>query len=161
MVLQNLIHQFLIAPVSHPVQSCILVLRAASFASLVDFKGATGIKVVHKSRVGRAKGRGGGIAIAFDSSTCNFKQRQLKHIKKDHEVVCAVGTIGKIPRRIAAFTVYVPPCIREAQLESLKEAVATEVAAVKATYKPLLVVAGDFNRRDFGPALSEVDDLNS
>ena len=59
-------------------------------------------------------------------------------------MVCGVGRIGKIPRRIAAFVIYVPPNIKSKQLEELREALATEVAAVRAAYhNPLIVVGGD------------------
>ena len=72
--------------------------------------------------------------------------------------MCALGRVGKIARRVLALVVYVPPGIRAQELEELKEAVATEVAALKATYcNPLIFVAGDFNHRDFGGALAEVD----
>ena len=76
-------------------------------------------------------------------------------------MVCGVGRIGKIPRRVAAFVIYVPPNIKSKQLEELREALATEVAVVRAAYhNPLIVVGGDFNRRDFGPALAEVDEID-
>lgn len=127
---------------------------------LSDLEGATGIKVQHKSRDGRVRGRSGGVAIAFDSASCNFKQRQLKHTHKEHEIVSAVGRIGVLPQRVDAFAIYVPSNIKVTQLEELREALATEVAAAQTTYRnPLVVVGGDFNRRDFGPTLAEVDDL--
>ena len=128
---------------------------------LVDLEGAAGIGILHKSRDGRSKGRGGGVAIAFSTSSCNFKQRRLNNVQKDHEIVCAVGRIGKIARRVAIFCIYVPPSIRAVKLEELREVLATEVAAVKSTYKdPLIYVGGDFNHRDFGPALAEVEDMH-
>ena len=94
-----------------------------------------------------------------NAATCNFKQRQLKHIKKEHEVICAVGRVGKVARRVVVFVVYVPPSLRSQQLEELREAVATEVAAVKTSYcNPLIFVTGDFNHRDFGGALAKIDE---
>lgn len=63
--------------------------------ALRDVEGASGIKVVHKSRDGRLSGGGaGGVAIAFNSTTTNFKQRALKHIGSTHKVVCAVGRMA-------------------------------------------------------------------
>ena len=122
---------------------------------LVHLEGATGLKVIHKSRDGRSSRQGCGIAVGFKTSTCNFKQKQLKPMS--HEFVCAVGRVGKIARRVA---VYVPPDIKARQLEHLMEAVAAELAALKSTYKnPLIIFAGDINHRDFGPSLSQVDVL--
>ena len=37
-----------------------------------------GIRILQKSRDGRIRKRGGGVALAFNTSLCNFKQRQLK-----------------------------------------------------------------------------------
>lgn len=50
-------------------------------------RGASGIEFIHKSRDGRASGHRGGVAVAFNSSTCNFKQRHLKATPKGHEIV--------------------------------------------------------------------------
>ena len=47
---------------------------------LLDFEGATGIRIIHKSRDGRARGRGGGVAIAFDTRACNLKRRTLSRV---------------------------------------------------------------------------------
>ena len=63
---------------------------------LADFEGTTGIRVLHRSRDGRTKSRGGGVAIAFDSRSCNLKKRTLAAELKKFEVVCAVGIVKKI-----------------------------------------------------------------
>ena len=39
---------------------------------LLDFEGATGIRIIHRSRDGRTRGRGGGVAIPFDTKSCNL-----------------------------------------------------------------------------------------
>ena len=58
------------------------------------------------------------------------------------------------------FVINLPQGINAAQLEALKEAVAPEVAAARAAYRyPVVVIVGDFNHRDFGPVLGEVEDL--
>ena len=76
-------------------------------------------------------------------------------MKKEHEVICAVGKIGKIDRKVVIFLVYVPPNTRAADAELLREALTAEVAAVKIAYKnPILFVAGDFNHRDVSGAVS-------
>ena len=55
---------------------------------LIDLKGETGIRVLHKSRGGRKRKSGGGVAIAFDTSSCNLKTRNLKHVEKGIEIMC-------------------------------------------------------------------------
>ena len=129
--------------------------------TLTELEGASGIRTFHKSRDGRTNKRGGGVAIAINMSSCNFKQRHLKHIQKEHEVVCATGRVGKVSRRIVVFAAYVPPNIKAPQFEALKEAISTEVSAVRIAYNnPIIIVAGDFNHRDLGPALNEVADVS-
>ena len=129
---------------------------------LIEVEGKMGIKMIHKSRDGRSRKSGGGVAIAFNASNCNLKARGLKHVKRDHEVVCAVGVVGKIARKIVIFAVYVPPSMRAAELESLRESLATEIsAAAKAFKDPVILVAGDFNHRDIGEAINEVGEFTA
>ena len=125
---------------------------------LTDLEGSSGIKIIHQSRDGRRSRIGGGVAIAFNLSSCNFKNRALKHVGKEFEVLCVTGRVGKIERRVVVFTVYVPPGIKASALDTLREQLAAEIAAVKVTYKdPIIVVNGDFNHRDIGGAISEVE----
>ena len=129
---------------------------------LIDVEGASGIKILHQSRDGRLKTRGGGVAFAFDTSTCNFKRRQLKNVPKGLELICAVGRVEKISKRIAVFVAYVPPSMRAGQFKEFGEALAAEVAAVKTTYKsPGIIVMGDFNHRDVLPFLEEVEHMTT
>ena len=128
---------------------------------LVDLEGQSGIRILHRSRDGRTKKTGGGVAIAFNISTCNLKTRELKHIGREFEVMCATGRVGKVDRRVVVFVAYVPPGMRSGDLERLRELLALEVAAAKESYKdPIIVVNGDFNHRDVGHALGEVGDFD-
>ena len=52
---------------------------------------------------------------------------------KEHEVMCVVGKVGKIDRKIVVLVVYIPPGIKAHQLEVMREALAAEVTAVKPT----------------------------
>ena len=127
---------------------------------LLEYEGATGIKVMHKSRDGRKKKSGGGVA--FDSGSCNFKNGTLKHVSKEAEVICAVGVVGKMARKVAVFGVYVPPSTPATVWESTKESITVEVDAVLKAYKnPIILVTGDFNHRDMGGALNEVGSFSA
>ena len=121
---------------------------------LLEVEGKTGLKIHHKSRDGRKKKTGGGVAIVFDSGTCNFKNRTLKHVPKEAEVMCIAG---KVARRVVIFAVYVPPVTSVPVWESTREAIAVEVGvALKAYKNPIVMVTGDFNHRDMMGALNEV-----
>ena len=123
-----------------------------------------GVKFLHRSRDGRRRKGGGGVAIAFRPNLCNLKQRQLSNIKREHEVICATGRVGKMLEKVAIFAIYIPPDTRAAEFRDLCEAVEVEIAAVKvALNNPVVVIGGDFNNRDMGQALSasEVYEIDS
>lgn len=125
-----------------------------------EVEGRTGIKILQKNRDGRIRKRGGGVAVAFNTALCNFKQRQLKVVPKECEVLCAVGKAGKIDRKVVVFVVYIPPGMKARQLEDLREALTTEVTAVKEDVKnPILVVAGDLNHRNIAGAVNLTEQI--
>ena len=127
---------------------------------LTEIEGSSGIKIIHKSRDGRTRKAGGGVTIAFDFGSCNLKPRSLKAIKKEYEVFCVVGVIGKVARKVAIFSIYIPPAMRAADLEDLKEALPMEIGAIMKTHKdPIIMIAGDFNHRDIQWAPNEVGDF--
>ena len=102
--------------------------RAALRDSLEDIKCLTGIKILHKSRDGRSRRVPGGVAFAFDSKTCNFKQRTLRAGRK-FEMLCAVGKVGKITRKFAIFTIYIQPNTKACELASIVAALEEEIAS--------------------------------
>ena len=130
-------------------------------AKLTDIEGASGIRIVHKSRDGRLGQRGGGVAIAFNTSTCNFKQRTLRITDKGHEIVCVTGRVAKIERKFAIFTVYIPPQSRVGVMDDLVDSLLNEIAHIKtSSADPIIVVAGDFNRRDISGPLRDAAGLH-
>ena len=119
--------------------------------AISDLQGKSGISIIHKSRDGRARTRGGGVAIASDSNSCNFKRRTLGVAAKGLEIVCVTGRVKKITRKIAVFTVYIPPKSSAADLATLEEVLSLEIDAVRASLgDPLIVVGGDLNNRRLG-----------
>lgn len=119
-----------------------------------------GIRVLHKSRDGRAKRAAGGVAIAFRTGTCNLRKRDIKNRKDGQEILCVTGKIGKIPRKVAILVVYVPPDMKAPKFRELCNTLVLEIAAIKLSMgDPIIYVAGDFNHRDVGPSLSLAADL--
>lgn len=105
-----------------------------------------GIRVLHRSRDGRKKSAGGGVAYAFCIGTCNVKQITLKTVAREQEIMTVVGKVAKIKKKVVVFVVYIPPNTRAAKVE--------------ATYgDPINFVGGDFNKKDFGPAITMAADL--
>ena len=127
---------------------------------IIEVEGASGIRILQKSRDGRVRKRGGGVALAFNTALCNFKPRQLKLIAKEHEVICAVGKVGKIDRKIVVFVTYIPPGMRANQIQQLRKTLAAEVSEAKAMIKdPVFIIAGDFNHRDIAGEVGLVEQI--
>ena len=129
-------------------------------ARLDDLEGEYGIKVVHRSRDGRSRRAAEGVVVAFRTGACNLRKRDLKSRKEGQEIICVTGKIGKVPRKVAIFVVYVPPDMRAQGFRELCDTLVLEIAAVKvALGDPVMYVAGDFNHRDVGPSLKLAADL--
>ena len=131
--------------------------------SIMDIEGATGIRIIHNCGDGRRKGNlGGGVAFAFNTNTCNFKRKALMPRAGKFEILGIVGYVGKIPRRVVSFVVYIPPNTKAADLSEMREAQSEEIAAARISYKrPLIIVGGDFNRRDISSCLGDTEPIKS
>ena len=127
---------------------------------LDDIEGEHGIKVLHRSRDRRAKRSGGGVAVAFRTKDCNLKWREMKSRKEGQEIMCVVGKVARVPRKVAIIVVYIQPDMKAAKFTELCDTLASEIAAIKISLgNPVIYVAGDFNHRDVGPTLSLAGDL--
>ena len=102
---------------------------------LDDIEGEHGVKIIHKSRDGRARKVAGGVAIAFRTGACKLRRRELRSSKEGLEILCVTGKVGKMQQKVAVVVVYVPPDMKAAAF----------------------FVAGDFNHRDIMPALWMAD----
>ena len=124
---------------------------------LTDVEGASGIRFIHRSRDGRKKSHGGGVAIAFNPSTCNLKQRKLVNTLHGQEIVCAFGKIVGLRRPVAIFAVYVPPRSSVQERKAIAEALAAEIADLCSRERdPAVFIGGDFNHTRVEEALNEV-----
>ena len=79
---------------------------------------------------------------------------------RKHEVVCAVGQVGKLQRKFVVFVIYVPPTTRAGELLLLKESMVAEITAAKLAFNdPVILVGRDFNRRDFEGSFGDAEEL--
>ena len=123
---------------------------------LEDFKHKTGYDFLRKDRdTGR---RGGGIAICFNTSRIQLAKAKIPPSK--HEVYASIGRRMGQRRKIAILAIYIPPWYNAEQNRSLFKYTNDAIMALKAKYEdPYIVVAGDFNRRDFSLATAEHPDI--
>ena len=97
--------------------------------------------------------RGGGVALAFRAYVCNFKGRKTKKMAS-FEIMCAVGTAGKIKRKLVVFIAYLTPQMSATSLDQFNELLGCEIAEAKVCYgDPIIVLVGDMNGRDLSGAL--------
>ena len=125
--------------------------------SLVDIEGASGIRFVHKSRDGRRAGHGVGVAIAFNTGTCNFKERKLRNVTAGQEIVCAYGRIAGSRRPFVIFSIYIPPKTNAEGRRLIAEALTAGVADMSSVLNnPAVFIGGDFNHACVADALKDV-----
>ena len=90
------------------------------------------------------------MAVAFNPSSCNLKQRKLNDELRKHE-------ISGMRRPMAIFTVYIPPRTTIPDRKSIAEALAAEVADLCSKERdPAVFIGGDFNHATVIDALRDV-----
>ena len=121
---------------------------------LLDIKHAEKIEVICKNR-GR---RGGGVAIAFDSTVSSFKPLRIRGNK--FELIAAVGRTATDSRSCVIFVVYIPPKQTVSMTSELFQCLGNAIEQVKLDYSdPYIVIGGDTNRRDISDALLDFPDI--
>ena len=127
---------------------------------LGDIEQASGIKIICRNRAANGgSARGGGVALAFNTNACNFKERRINN-KCKHEILCTFGTVGKIKRKVVIFVIYIPPSTPAGRLTDLIDTLGEAVASIKvALGDPIMFVTGDFNGRDIAPAFDVDPDM--
>ena len=116
----------------------------------MDIEEAADIKIISRHR-GRAT-RGGGAALALTRAVCNFKVRKIKNPNK-YEVLCTTGNVANITSKVVVLTMYLPPRMLVSQVAQFNEWIATEIAAIKISGDPILIVAGNLNGRSVEDAM--------
>ena len=129
---------------------------------LNELEFGTDLKVVYKNRPIRQNSRrrtaGGVVAIIYNKTRCRLKERKIK--KNKFELVCATGKVTGMDRELVVIGVYVPPKTNVADFQALVGAVSDLVLEEKVKHKdPMILVAGDFNKRDMEPAFADYVDM--
>ena len=121
---------------------------------LQDIECAEKIDFICKNR-GR---RGGGVAIAFDSALASFKPMAIAGNK--FELVGAVGRTKTNMRKCVVFSLYIPPKQTVATTQALFSCLGDAIEQAKQDYDdPYIIIGGDTNRRDIGPAIEDFPDI--
>ena len=112
------------------------------------------IKFITRSR----DGRGGGVGIAYDPTKMSLSKHPIKGNK--HEVVCAHGVVLPSKRKIVLICMYIPPKQKSETTRDMLENIADTLSDLKIKLgNPLIVVAGDTNKRDVSDAYADIPNL--
>ena len=102
--------------------------------------------------------RGGGVALAYDSARADFKIIKLQ--SNHHEILCCEGRVVGISRPVIVFCVYLPPKMSPETLERLRDFMSDNLEVINSKYEdPLIVITGDINKKNFGPAIVDFPEL--
>lgn len=119
-----------------------------------DLSCAENISLICKNR----NTRGGGVCIAFDKRKMKIARFPLP--TSPFEVVCGVGSLSRLSRKIAIIVVYIPPKYTNEEVRKLNDYVSLAIEKLKNTYNnPLICVGGDINKKDFAPAIADFNDI--
>ena len=111
---------------------------------LQELDNAEEIGSICKNRRG---GRGGGVAIAYNKNKIVLKKHTIA--KNSYEMVCAVGNTLKDIRKVAVFSLYIPPNQKMTKTKEMMECLADGIEKIKLEYNdPYIVIGGDFNGRN-------------
>ena len=127
---------------------------------IIDLEYGTDLKIIYKNRPKRrasARAVGGGVSIIFDKTKCNLRERKI--VGNKFKLVAAVGRIGKVPRQVALFCVYLEPRMKVEDLRELNQLVCHEILQLKSSGDPLIFFGGDLNKKSVGPALVNFPDI--
>ena len=111
------------------------------------------ISMIRKDRGGR---RGGGVAIAYNNKKMVLEEYELTGAKRGHEIVAATGRMISGGEKLFIVSIYLPPSMGRADVEGVTKIIADNHGRVKSNIPDvLIIVAGDFNKKRFLPALED------
>ena len=126
-----------------------------------DLRNGESLDLFHHSRKISSRGRpaGGGVAIISNRARCSLKEFKITRGKT--EIVCAVGRIVRLPRKLVVIAIYISPRCKAPQVKDALEKVADAIRKIKETFPdPYIIVGGDFNRVKIDDTIGEFPDLH-
>ena len=102
--------------------------------------------------------RGGGVATAYDTRKARFKKYPIQNNR--YEIVCATGKVNNNSRKIAIFSVYLPPKQTASSTKEIAACIADSILKLKSELNDtIIVVGGDMNRKCIEGAFVESPDI--
>ena len=77
------------------------------------------------------------------------------------ELLCTVGKVPGLARKIAIIAVYIPPQTRTPKCDEIMQHIANEICKLKQDYEDsYIMIAGDFNKKNTKKAFENYLDIN-
>lgn len=131
-----------------------LLTNSQMTKEIKDLADSENISLLTRNR----SGRGGGVAVAFDSTKLSLKTVRLA--KNDYKIICCAGLINSMKRKLVIFTIYVPLRTTASSFQAMGEFLSDSIEYINEKFDlPYIVITGDFNRRDIGQHLVDFPDL--
>ena len=110
------------------------------------------------SLVRNRPGRGGGVGIFYDINRVAMKAAYP--FPAGFEAIVGVGKTIRDRRKVAVFSIYLPPKMEKSKLARFNELLRDRIARAKEDLKdPYVIIAGDLNKKDIGGALVDFPDI--
>ena len=118
---------------------------------LSDIKIEHNIEIIRRDR----DSRGGGVAVAFDSSLMNLRKLDLSALngKKRFEILAVRGKVKGYKNEITAFSCYLPPKLTRQESADFFDVLTDAIAESRTTSEGWITVGGDWNNRPLAPVL--------
>lgn len=125
----------------------------------VDLECGENLQVLHKPRKSnKGKPCRGGIAIVFNKLKISLKEYPIRCGQS--EIIAAVGRIPDVSRKVVIIGAYPPPKMNANQTKTAMNNIAAAVLKAKTDFcDPIIMIVGDFNRKDYAPALEHYTDI--
>ena len=122
-------------------------------ANVADLEESHGVSIIVKNR----KRRGGGVGIAYDKNRVSLK---IMPTGSKFEIVCATGRTECSRRPVFALSYYVPPDMKADDYRAMTGEVEDLIGKAKERLRdPIIVLAGDSNRRDTTMLHEDFEDI--
>ena len=132
---------------------------------LLDLEESSDLRMIFKNRPAKLTKRykkrtaGGGVCILYDKNKVSIVEKKFPGNK--FEIVCGIASVPSMKRKIAICGVYLRPGSNADTNREALEFLADMILKIRTDFPdPFVMVAGDFNRVDPGPAIDDYVDMS-
>ena len=117
------------------------------------------LSLLHCSRKSnRGRNAGGGVTLVYNKSKIELTEYKVKKAKS--EMVCAIGKMPNLMRKLLIIGIYISPRVRSRQYHFMLKAVSDAILNAKSKLEnPIVIVTGDLNHTNIEESIEEFPDI--